>query len=273
VDLRHEIFSEFAQPHTGDFSLAEFSQYFLVSHSLQAEVPARFSNKDAHPAILERTFEQEGDSGLKPGTRNPKPETPSAKGKSLLYVSSWDLEWNTLCLKGVFVPFVHQVTKRLCARRTGSVRNFAVGEEIAHAVPKEATVKVRRFSRDSNVVEWEKAAEVRKAASGEGGSVAFAPDKPGIYEVSYPSGGARFATNIDPREPDFRPLDTKVLLSTVQKGPTLDDKRGAGAVSVVAKSTARERIENRQRLWRYLLLAALLALTGEMFLATRIGRA
>jgi len=49
VDLRHEIFSEFAQPHTGDFSLAEFTQYFLVSHSLQADVPARFSNRDAHP--------------------------------------------------------------------------------------------------------------------------------------------------------------------------------------------------------------------------------
>jgi len=70
--------------------------------------------------LLERVFEQ------------------GAKGKSLLLVTSLDMEWNTLCLKSVFVPFVHQVTKRLCARRTGSVRNFAVGEEIAHALPPEA---------------------------------------------------------------------------------------------------------------------------------------
>jgi len=287
VDLRHEIFSEFAQPHTGDFSLAEFSQYFLVSHSLQAEVPARFSNKDAHPVLLERSFprsawERQGADAPRPSaTQSVGPNRSHAErgneggmgGKTILFVSSWDLEWNTLCLKGVFVPFVHQVTKRLCARRTGSVRTFAVGEEIAHGVPKGAVVKTRRLSDKPNVVEWERAAEVRPAASGDAASVAFAPDKPGVYEVAHQGGSARFAANLDPREPDFRPLDTKVLLSTVHKGPTLEGERAAGAVSVVAKATARERIENRQRLWRYLLLAALLALTGEMFLATRIGRA
>ncbi len=253
VDLRHEIFSEFAQPHTGDFSLAEFTQYFLVSHSLQAEVPARFSNKDAHPVLLERVFEQ------------------GAKGKSLLLVSSLDMEWNTLCLKSVFVPFVHQIAKRLCARRTGSVRNFAVGEEIAHALPGEAVAaKVRRLNDAASVVEWEKPAEVRKTPSSAAAS--FAPEKPGLYELAYDGGSARFAANLDPREPDFRPLDTKRLLSTVQEGPALEGERAPGAVSVVARATARERLENRQKLWRYLLLAALVALAGEMFLATRIGR-
>ena len=47
----------------------------------------------------------------------------------------------------------------------------------------------------------------------------------------------------------------------------------AGVVSVVAKSTARERIEGRQRVWRYLLFAALVVLAVEMLLAARIGRA
>ncbi|HUT32889.1 MAG TPA: BatA domain-containing protein [Planctomycetota bacterium] len=271
VDLRHEIFAEFAQPHTGDFSLAEFTQYFLVSHSLRAEVPARFSNKDAHPVLLERVFEQ------------------GAKGKSLLLVTSLDMEWNTLCLKSVFVPFVHQVTKRLCARRTGSVRNFAVGEEIAHALgsplhfalggkalnedvtPKGGAATLRRLADQAGVVEWEKPADVRKSPSG--AAVSFAPEKPGIYELAYEGGSARFAANLDPREPDLRPLDMKLLLSTVQKGPALEGESAPGAVSVVAKATARERLENRQKLWRYLLLAVLVALTGEMFLATRIGRA
>jgi hypothetical protein len=44
-------------------------------------------------------------------------------------------------------------------------------------------------------------------------------------------------------------------------------------VSVVAKSTARERSESRQKVWRYLLLGALGVLAAEMLLATRIGRA
>ncbi|MBM4039193.1 MAG: VWA domain-containing protein [Planctomycetes bacterium] len=269
VDLRHEIFSEFAQPHTGDFSLAEFTQYFLVSHSLQAEVPARFSNRDAHPVLLERVFEQ------------------GVKGKSLLLTSSLDMEWNTLCLKSVFVPFVHQVTKRLCARRTGSVRNFAVGEEISHVLwagpPRPArgrdapptedagSARIRRLNAEANVVEWEKPAEVRKASTSV--SASFAPEKPGLYELAFEGGSARFAANLDPREPDFRPLDTKLLLSTVQKGPALEGERAPGGVSVVARATARERLENRQKLWRYLLFAALVALAGEMSLALRIGRA
>jgi hypothetical protein len=44
-------------------------------------------------------------------------------------------------------------------------------------------------------------------------------------------------------------------------------------VSVIAKSTIRERIEARQKLWRYLLLGVLVVLGVEMFLAIRIGRA
>jgi len=283
VDLRHEIFAEFARPHSGDFSLAEFSQYFLVTDSLRARVPARFSHKDAHPAVLERAFGEQGDgpagggAGTGDGQQRPK-------GKSILLTSSLDLAWNNLCLKSVFVPFVHQLTKRLCSRRTGSVRNFAVGDEVTFQVPdgagdftlrrmadRPAGAGESRKQDQAAKVQWEGAVAL-KARPG-GGVVRFSPDRPGIYELAYTGGSARFAINLDPAEPDFRPLDTKLLLTAVRKGPALAAGRASGAASVAAKATARERMEARQRLWQVMLAAVLIILAVEMLLALRIGRA
>jgi len=298
TDLRHEIFTEFARPHSGDFSLAEFSQYFLVTDSLRARVPARFSDKDAHPALLERVFAQEAENE-KEEKKEKDHKRLRPKGKSILFVSSMDLEWNNLCLKSVFVPFVHQLTKRLCARRTGSVRDFVVADDITCHVPEEAgEVKLRRKvdkpeeaikSRGAAVglsnrarpaepaaaqeAKWEELVELKVLSARGANAVSFSPEKPGICEVAYDGGSARFAINLDPKEPDFRPLDTKLLLSTVQKGPSLEGDRPLGAASVVAKSAARERMEGRQKVWWYLMLAVLAVLAGEMLLASRIGRA
>lgn len=305
TDLRHEVFRVFADPHSGDFSLAEFSQYLLVTESLQARVLARFSNPDAHPALLERTFtsaepsagvreagnkrDEEGDENEEPrsapgGEPEPGPPSPGQAGsgppegrptgKAILFVSSMDMEWNNLCLKSVFVPFVHQLAKRLCARRAGSVRNFIVADDITYYLPKEAKeAKLRHMAEKSGKAEWTEPVELR-VQSGPGGSlVSFSPEAPGIHELAYKGGSARFAINLDPREPDFRPMDTKLLLAAVQKGPTLEPKDIAGTVSVAAKSSADERVEARQKLWRYLLLAVLVLQVGEMLLAARIGRA
>jgi hypothetical protein len=258
VDLRHEVFSEFALPHSGDFSSAEFTQYFLVSGSLRARVPARFSNADAHPALLERTFDAEG-------------STP-ARGKSILFVSSMDLEWSNLCLKSVFVPFVHQLTKRLCARRSGGQRNYVVGDEISYRLPAAADrAALRRLADKAHGVEAEGPEQLTARAAG--GVVSFPPQRPGIYELAWEGGAARFAVNLDGAEADLRPLDTRLLVGTVRKGPALAEAAGQAAPSVAAKDTARERVEARQRLWWYLALAALVVLALEMLLAARIGRA
>jgi hypothetical protein len=294
TDLRHEIFAEFALPHSGDVSLAEFSQYFLVTDSLRARVPARFSNADAHPAVLESTFAREEESGS--GGEAPGDKRPRVKGRSILFVSSVDLEWNNLCLKSVFVPFVHQLTKRLCSRRAGSARNFGVGDEIVHRIAADAgEAKLRRGEilpptpapapsgtagaarPEEKTIRWGQpvALEVQPTAGGGAGAgaISFTPERPGVYELTYDGGTARFAVNLDAEEPDFRPLDTKLLLTAVQKGPALAGDRPAGAVAVAARADVRERIEGRQKIWRYLLVAALVVLAVEMLLAARIGRA
>ena len=289
TDARHEVFAEFAQPHSGDFSQAEFSQYFLVTDSLRAQVPARFSNRDAHPALLERVFGQEvereeeaerGDKDEEKLRASRASGEIAPQGKSALFVSSLDLEWNNLCLKGVFVPFVHQLTKRLCARGPLLVRNFVVGDEITHLVPKEpGQVTLRRLAASGARAAGtegespEKPVELKAHPAGGGSAVTFTGSKPGLYELAYSGGRARFAVTLDPKEPDLRPLDTKLLLAAVRRGPGLEGETRAGAVPAVDRSSAPERMESGQKAWRYVMLGVLVLLALEMALATRIGRA
>lgn len=246
VSLKHEIFAPFSGPRTGNLAAGEFVQYYLVKPMQRASVLARFSS--GHPALLER-----------PGSR-------VGEGRTILFPSAMDLEWNNLCLKSVFVPFVHQLTKRLCAEQAAKDRNLTVGREVDLALPpatKQAQLKTP--AGQAGRVELK---------SVDGTQVAtFTVDRPGIYELTYGGGAARFAANLDPREPDLRQLDTRELVSSVQPRPLLSVKDAAGVRTLVGRQTARERAEGQQRLWVYLIGFVLAALVVEMIVAARAGTA
>ncbi len=244
IDMGHEIFQPFASPHTGDFGIPQFTQYFLVKDSQAARVLARFSS--GHPALFERIME---------------------KGKTILFPSALDLEWNNLCLKSVFVPFVHQLARRLCTKQAGSVRNVTVGEQVVFRVPADTeSVEMRSPAGETT--------RLKVRSEGDNAdTVIFTPEEPGIYELTYGKNTARFAVNLDPQEPDLRPLDTKLLTSSIQRDVAGVQKKEAGAVSVVAKSSAREAVESRQKMWIYLLGSVVGLLGIEMVLAARVGKA
>jgi len=245
VDLKHEIFAPFAGPHTGDFATPEFAQYYLVKPLQAASVLARFNT--GHPALLEMPF---------------------GKGKSILFVSAMDLEWNNLCLKSIFVPFVHQLTKRLCAEQVAGPRNAVVGERVVHRLSEDVDkVRVQLLGAPQSEP------EARIGGVGDTKSIAFSPDRPGIYEVAYGNHRARFAVNLDPREPDLRRLDTRELISSVQPSPLLSVKDKVGIPTFVGKATARERAEAQQGLWVYVIALVLVVLAVEMILAARSGTA
>lgn len=211
VNLKHEIFSPFSGPRTGNLAAAEFVQYYLVKPLQAASVLARFNT--GHPALLEMRV---------------------GKGKSILFPSAMDLEWNNLCLKSIFVPFVHQLTKRLCAEQSAGVRNVVVGDRVAYRLPAEVKkVQLRTPEGETR--------ELQPHSTGGGDpaqAVAFTPDRPGIYELSYANHTARFGVNIDSREPDLRQLDTRELVSSVQPGPLLSVRDAAGVRALVGRQTA-----------------------------------
>ena len=92
---------------------------------------------------------------------------------------------------------------------------------------------------------------------------------PGIYEVTGSSGSARFAVNLDPAESRTLPIPG-------------DELEGLGTPMVAsAKPAATEaakidmqfaELENRQKLWRWFIVAAMLLLFAETWLAGRTTR-
>ncbi len=247
VDFKHEIFQEFRGQRRGDFARAYFIQYYLVQAPQSAKRLARFNNW--HPVLLEQKM---------------------GKGKSLLFVSSVDLEWNNLCIKSIFPPFIHELARRLCGERAaGGVRNLVVGERLAHRLPGAADkVELRRPDGKKSKLDPVTVGEGEKAEK----IVAFTPEKPGIYEVAYAGGPGRFAANIEPGEPDSTRLDVDVLITTVRPDPTAKQKKlGAGAI--LPKATVRERAEGQQKLWMYVLGLVLVVLAVEMVIAAKAGTA
>lgn len=245
VDLKHEIFIPFSGPHTGNLALAEFVQYYEVDRLQAASVLARFNT--GHPALLEIRI---------------------GKGKSILFPSAMDLEWNNLCLKSVFVPFVHQLCKRLWAEHSASVRNVIVGDTVTCRLPDQAD-KVELQTPDGK----KRPLRVQKRADGLT-AVSFTPEEPGLYEVVSGEIQARFAVNLDPEEPDLRQLDEddiKELVAAMQPHPEKGVQDSVTARPLVGKQAARERAESQQKLWWYLIGLVLVALTVEMILAARAG--
>jgi len=246
TDLQHDIFLPFAGPRNGDLAVAGFRQYFLVNDSQTARVLARFGS--GHPALLEKLCSRDG---------------AAAAGRSILMTSSADLEWNDLCLKGVFVPFVHQLCRRLCAERSGGwARELVVGDE--------AVVPLGGRAEDVRVTGPD-GKEVAAAVSDDGG-VRFRPETPGIYTLAHADGQARFAANLAPGEADLAEMDVKVLTTAVRPAPSASG-RATGGVTVVSARTAEERVEQSQHIWIYLIAAALALLGIEMLLGARAAAA
>lgn len=91
-DRRHPIMS----PLDSDWS-ARFRGKWALTPAADAEILMRFDS--AEPALLERTV---GD------------------GKTILFASSLDLEWNNLALQGLYLPFVHQILHYMTAPDTAT---------------------------------------------------------------------------------------------------------------------------------------------------------
>ncbi len=90
VEYGHAIFAPFRAPRSGDFSSVRVYGYRRLTPAADARVLARFD--DGQPALVERLV------GL---------------GRLLVWTSGFDLAWNDLALKPVFLPFVHQTIRTL----------------------------------------------------------------------------------------------------------------------------------------------------------------
>lgn len=237
VEYGHAIFAPFRAPRSGDFSSVRVYGYRRLTAAADARVLARFD--DGQPALVERLV---------------------GPGRLLVWTSGFDLAWNDLALKPVFLPFVHQM-----------VRTLATFQDRPAAL---TVGQVAALDRRTGT------APPRVAVEPSGRRVALDPERgdvleltaPGFYEVRAEgqdqSAEAVVAANVDLAESDLAGVDPADVTAVVAGSGTAAAAAGSGA-----EPPRDEVTEQSQRLWWYLLLAGMLLLIAESLVASRMSKA
>jgi hypothetical protein len=249
LDYAHPIFEIFNAPRSGDFSTARFYRYRALTPQPGMTVVARFD--DGSPALVERLV---------------------GRGKLLTWASTVDSYWTNLPLQPVFLPFVHQLGKH--AGRYADPRPwFTAGEVLDLSRHGELTAPfLSGRAADSTtelVLDAPSGARERVTATGANHMVTLREQ--GFYELrgrDTPVGSGRpIAVNVDPTESDLSHLDPRDVVVAVT---TVNKQNQAGSEMIAATPQDQEQ---RQKVWWYLLLGALLLMGVETMLSNRLSKA
>jgi hypothetical protein len=232
IDFQHPLFAPFADPRFSDFAKIHFWKHRRVDTSALpgARVLAKFDKGDA--AIV---------------------QVPVGRGSLLLFTAGWAPADSQLALSTKFVPLLYSMLELSGATGVRSSQ-FIVGDSVPLGPTNAMTTLVRRpDGRQAPVTSVNRFTDT---------------ELPGIYTVSSGSITQRFAVNLDPAESRTEPMLIENLdrLGVPLKTP---------APVIAAQAAARARLhaadlEQRQKLWRWLLATALVVLVMETWIAGRL---
>jgi hypothetical protein len=230
IDFQHPLFAPFADPRFSDFTKIHFWKHRrLNAEALPAGARVVAKFDDGDPAIV---------------------QVPLGRGGVVVLTSGWHPADSQLALSSKFVPLLHALLE-LSASLPAQRAQYFVGDEVP-LPPGQQALTVRR--PDGREVAAEPGGKFRET------------DVAGIYTVN--PAGWRFAVNLAPEESRTAPLGVDQLLSL---GVPLKEKLVVPAATTVqqqARLQATE-LEGRQKLWRWLIVAALGVLMVETWLAAR----
>ena len=235
IRLDHPIFQPFAKPHSGSFSSARFFNHARLSVAGGAEVPARFDNGD--PALVSIGLD---------------------KGRVLVFASSADDALNDLPLKAVYAPFWQQMLRYLEGFR--EQRHWVnVGDLVApRKILVETALRHAKGSPDpKDAIAILDPKKRRLAWTPDSEDVIL--DYTGFYEIRTVNLNAAVAVNTVPRESDLTHGNAEEMVAGwLSSRPAV--------ISRDERSTPEEQ-DKRQRFWLFLLIAAVLFLSGESLLS------
>ena len=236
VDYQHPIFKLFSDPGQIDPSIAQFYQYFQTEPLHPESVLASFD--DGSPAVLERRV---------------------GKGKVIMFTSSLDTEWNNLPVKALYLPLLHKTLDYVGSEKKGQ-KSFLVGNPLP----------LRSFWDKSTTAEWtvlNPSGERTQTTN----NIFESTYEPGIYEIHDTKSDrklASFAVNVDPSESDL------TFVTNEELAQKFDQPQGQEQIQTAAITldNSNSKKEKSQKLWRFVILAVLLLLIGETWLANRTYR-
>lgn len=295
LEYSHPVFELFRDPRSGDFSGSRFFRYRPLRPD--PRLTARGSSAAGIGEEGEPAGRAEVGEGPEPsaGPSSDDPEVTvlarfddgapalverrAGAGRVLVWTSTLDSFWNDLPLQPIFLPFVHRMGRYLAEYREptpwlGVGQVLALGD--AGDAPREEGTDVGTVA---SLLSWDEGDRIARTPSGAiltlppGGEGGFLPlEEHGFYEIRRPgeSGGAlaTLAVNPDLSESELEPLDPEELARAVT-APGAAPALAGGAEGTLGPADR----EQRQALWRYLLVTAFLLLAVETVASNRLSRA
>ena len=238
IDFRHPLFAPFADPRFSDFTKIHFWKYRRLDAAAisGARVVAKFDNGD--PALI---------------------EAPAGKGRVFVLTSGWHPADSQLALSTKFVPLLYSMLE-LSGGAPSAPASYHVGDTVplpAEAVQAGAGVTIQQPDGKSFTL-----------AAGETNFTQTM--MPGIYRVNSGADARRFAVNLDAAESRTTalPPDELERLGAPSPHQTPEPAHAAERAARLQNSE----LENRQKLWRWFIVATLAVLLLETWLAGRTAR-
>ena len=236
LDFSDPLFAPFADPRYNDFTKIFFWKHRRVNvpEGWQGKVLARFDNGD--PAILEKAI---------------------GSGRLWVLASGWQPADSHLARSTKFVPLLSIMLER-SGSSGGLPARCHVGEAVA--LPESVGPALPASVRTPDGAELKLPDNAR---------VFDETNQPGVYLLTVGGRTRQFAVNLDPDESKTAAISADQL---GLRGISLGQPSTRAAIAAGARQIRDVELENRQKLWRWLIVAALGILILETWLAGRLAR-
>jgi hypothetical protein len=178
-------------------------------------------------------------------------EAAIGTGRLLILTTGWHPADSQLALSSKFVPLLYSMLEYAgCFKEQANL--LLTGSELPARGNTSALQRPDGTSLPSNAGRW-------------------ILDSPGLFKLSEASSTQTIAVNLDPLESKTTPMEVEELhkLGIPVKTTVA---RSAAAVEKERKWTHAAELESRQKLWRWLIMAALLFVLVETWFAARLSR-
>jgi hypothetical protein len=248
IQKQHPVFEGFQPVHRSYLMTTPFTGVFPTKPQPSSIVLA--SLEDGTPLLIEQTL---------------------GKGRSLLFTSSLNMDWNDLPLKSVFLPFLHQLVK-YSTHYDEEQSSFAVGEVVPLSTLNPMLGKaLNKLSGTLGAFSqsWQVTTPTGNKAELADADLLKSPffqlEEPGFYLSRVHNFDNAVAVNVVAAESDLRKVAPDRILASLRKV----GRANAAAPIPEASLDQREAWESKQRVWWYLLALALVVLLVESFLSNR----
>ena len=240
MDFTHPLFAPFSDPRFGDFTKIRFWKHRkLATEKLPgARVIASYDDNN-DPAIL---------------------EVPVGRGRVFVFTFSWRPADSQFALSSKFVPLLYSLLDQ-AGGISAQLAQFRVGDTV--------DLSTLATKNGGSILSIRKPdGSQAQLASGE--TRFTQTEQPGIYEVQAAPAPVKFAVNLDAAESKTAPMPVDELerlglpMKSVEAAPAL--------VAAKQETLHNAELEARQKLWRWLIVAALAVLLVETWLAGWITR-